>query len=59
MMSFFKRDPVKKLKKIYMLKLEQAMTAQRNGDIRLYSAITFEAEAIMKEIDEIELKNSQ
>ena len=59
MMLFFKKNPVKKLRKVYMLKLEQAMKAQRNGDIRRYSAITFEAEAILKEIDEIELKNSQ
>jgi hypothetical protein len=59
MLSIFKRDPVKKLKKAYMQKLEQAMNAQRNGDIRAYSAITQEAEILHKEITKIEVKNTQ
>lgn len=59
MLSLFKKDPVKKLRKSYMLKLEQAMTAQRNGDIRTYSAITQEAEIIHKEILKLEVKNMQ
>lgn len=59
MLSLFKRDPVKKLKKAYMQKLEQAMNAQRNGDIRTYSAITQEAEILHKEIKKHEVKNLQ
>jgi hypothetical protein len=58
MLSIFKRDPVKKLQKAYVQKLEQAMNAQRNGDIRAYSAITQEAEKLHKEIKKIEMKNT-
>ena len=54
MFSLFKKDPVKKLKKDYMQKLEQAMNAQRNGDIKLYSAITSEADVMHKEIQKLE-----
>ena len=54
MFSFFKSDPVKKLEKQYEAKLEQAMLAQRNGDIKTYSQLTFEAEEIRKQIDEAE-----
>ncbi|MGR6874730.1 DUF6435 family protein [Pseudomonas sp. HK3] len=54
MFSLFKQDPVKKLKKAYMTKLEQAMNAQRNGDIKAYSLITSEAEAIREEIERME-----
>lgn len=54
MFSLFKKDPIKKLRKSYMLKLEQAMNAQRNGDIKLYSAITSEADVMHKEIQRLE-----
>ena len=54
MFSLFKKDPIKKLKKDYMQKLEQAMNAQRNGDIKLYSAITSEADVMHKEIQRLE-----
>jgi hypothetical protein len=54
MFSLFKKDPVKKLKKSYMLKLEQAMNAQRNGDIKAYSYITSEADIMHKEILKLE-----
>lgn len=50
MFSLFKSDPVKKLKKQYAAKLEQAMLAQRNGNIRSYSMITAEAEEIREQI---------
>jgi hypothetical protein len=50
MFSIFKRDPVKKLKKIHAMKLEQAMHAQRSGDIRRYSELTAEADTINQEI---------
>ena len=46
MFSWLKKDPAAKLKKDYLAKLENAMLAQRNGDIRKYSALTAEAEAI-------------
>ena len=54
MLSLFKSDPGKALRKRYQLKLEQAMIAQRNGDIRNYSLITAEAEEIYKEIQKLE-----
>ena len=53
MLSFLKRDPTKKLTKQYYVKLEQAMLAQRKGDIRLYSSITAEAEALKADIDRL------
>ena len=53
MLSFLKRDPTKKLTKQYYDKLEQAMQAQRKGDIRLCSSITAEAEALKVEIDRL------
>jgi hypothetical protein len=50
MFSIFKKDPTKKLGKLYANKLEQAMHAQRRGDIRSYSMITAEAEEINDQI---------
>ncbi|WP_394495800.1 DUF6435 family protein [Shewanella sp. ENK2] len=52
--SIFKQDPIKKLNKAYEAKLEQALYAQRNGDIKSYSMITAEAENIVKQIQELE-----
>ncbi|WP_425608948.1 DUF6435 family protein [Vibrio brasiliensis] len=40
MFSLFKRDSTKKLKNQYPVKLEQAMFAERRGDIRTYSLLT-------------------
>jgi|TARA_B110000881_G_C18489945_1_gene471245 hypothetical protein len=54
MFSIFKKDPIKKLNKAYEAKLEQAMFAQRNGDIKSYSLITAEAEKIAEEIKKLE-----
>lgn len=51
MFSFLKKDPLKKLNKAYYQKLEQAMHAQRNGDMRSYAALTAEAEELNKEIN--------
>jgi hypothetical protein len=51
MFSWFKpKDPLINLNKQYRQKLEQAMHSQRNGDIRTYSALTAEAEAIRENI---------
>lgn len=54
MFSIFKSNPVKKLNKRYEVKLEQAMQAQRNGDIKSYAMITEEAEAIAAQIKVLE-----
>jgi len=59
MFSFFKKDPIKKLNKAYFQKLESAMLAQRNGDIKSYSMITSEAEIIRKELEALELAASK
>lgn len=56
MFGLFKSDPTKKLRKQYDVKLEQAMLAQRKGDIKTYSMLTAEAEGIWAEIEK--LKNS-
>jgi len=52
MFSIFKKDPVAKLQNNYQAVLEQAMQAQRKGDIRLYSELSGKAEGLAKQIDE-------
>lgn len=54
MFGWLKSDPVKKLRKAYDQKLEQAMHAQRNGDIRLYADLTAESEEIWQQIEQLE-----
>lgn len=50
MFSFLKPNPEKKLKKQYAETLEKAMQAQRSGNIRLYSQLSTDADAIYKKI---------
>ena len=54
MFGLFKSDPLKVLQKKYALKLEEGIKAQRNGDIRGYAMITEEAEALYKQIQQLE-----
>jgi hypothetical protein len=54
MFNFLRSDPLKKHQKKYLELLEQAMQAQRKGDIRLYSALTEEAESVAASIEKIE-----
>ncbi len=54
MFSFLKSDPTKKLKKDYEKKLAEAMTAQRNGDIKTYASLISESEKIWSEIQKLE-----
>lgn len=51
MFSIFKKDPVKHLQKQYEQTAEKAFQAQRNGNIRLYSELTAEAEKIRGELE--------
>ena len=51
MFSFLKADPAKKLQKAYQAKLQEAMQAQRNGDIRSYSTLSEEAQALLGQIE--------
>lgn len=55
MFSFLKKDPVQKLNKQYTALLEQALAAQRRGDIRSYSQLTSDAEALGAKIDALKL----
>ncbi|MGB0937142.1 MAG: DUF6435 family protein [Colwellia sp.] len=54
MFSIFKKDPIKKLDKLYESKLEEAMNAQRKGDIKSYSMMTAEAEKIKEQMLELQ-----
>ncbi len=54
MFSFLKPDPLKALRKSYDQKLEQAMQAQRKGDIKTYSLLTAESEVIWQQIEAIQ-----
>ena len=54
MLSLFRRNPARKLESEYRKVLEQALQAQRRGDIRQYSELTAQAEAIAKSLDELE-----
>ena len=53
MFGLFKTDPTKKLQKAYEQKLEQAMHAARNGDMRANATLTEEAEALRVEIERV------
>lgn len=51
MFGLFKKDPIQKLEIEYANILEKAVEAQRNGNIELYSQLSFDAEKILNEID--------
>lgn len=53
-MGLFTRDPVKKLNKAYQQKLEAAMHAMHNGDIRKNAELFVEAEKLREEIEKLE-----
>ena len=57
MFGMFKSSPLKKWQKEHESLLTQAFQAQRNGDIRQYSMLTAEAEALREKIEE--LKNGE
>ena len=59
MFSFLKPDPVKKLRKVYDVKLEQGMQAQRKGDIKSFAMLSAEAEKIWSEIEVLEAKKTK
>jgi hypothetical protein len=54
MFSLFKGDPIKKLTKQRLQKLEQAMQAQRNGDMCRFAELSDEAEKLMKQIEQLQ-----
>ncbi|MEC8080981.1 MAG: DUF6435 family protein [Pseudomonadota bacterium] len=59
MLSLFKSNPTKKLEKRHSELLEQAMQAQRKGDIRTYSMLTAEAEEVNEQIKALDAQKSQ
>ena len=54
MFGFFKKDPMKKLRQQYDQKLEQAMLAQRSGNLRLFADLTAESEALWQQVVALE-----
>ena len=47
----FQKNPAKGLRKQYSQLVEKAFQAQRNGNIRLYSELTVEAEEVRSELE--------
>lgn len=54
MFGLFKKDPVKQLKKEYVALTEQAMQAQRRGDIEGYSELATKADKLYQELQSLE-----
>jgi len=53
MFGMFRKSPVKKLEQEHGVLLTKAFNAQRNGDIRQYSILTAEAEALREKIENL------
>ena len=51
MFGMFKKSPLKQWSKDHEALLTKAFQAQRDGNIRLYSALTAEAEALRESIE--------
>ncbi len=51
MFGFLRGSPEKKLQQQHQALLTKAFEAQRNGNIRLYSTLTAEAEAVREKIE--------
>lgn len=58
MFGWLKPDPVKKLRKAYDQELEQAMHAQRNGDMRLFADLTAESEELWQKIEQLQQQHA-
>ncbi len=53
MFRLFNRSPLKKWEKEHGVLVTRAFQAQRNGDIRQYSTLTAEAEALREKIENL------
>ena len=53
MCGLLTRSPLKKFQKEHEELLTRAFQAQRNGDIRLYSTLTAEAEGLREKIEKL------
>jgi len=57
MFSIFRSDPLKKLRKQYNQKLEQAMLAQRKGDMAAFASLSEEADGLWQQIQQTEAQS--
>ena len=53
MFGLFKKSPLKKWEKERDILVTRAFQAQRNGNIRLYSSLTSDAEKLREKIEEL------
>ncbi len=53
MFGLFKKSPLKKWEKERDVLVTRAFQAQRNGNIRLYSSLTSDAEKLREKIEEL------
>ena len=53
MLGMFRKSPLKKWEQEHGVLLTRAFNAQRNGDIRQYSTLTAEAEAVREKIENL------
>ena len=53
MFGMFRKSPLKKWEQEHSILLTKAFNAQRNGDIRQYSTLTAEAEALREKIENL------
>lgn len=58
MLSFLRRDPGRRLQKLYEKKVQEAYQAQQNGNVRQYSLLTAEASKLKEELDAVRLAES-
>jgi len=54
MFGLFRKNPLEKLEKGYQDKLQQAMEAQRSGNIQRYAELSEEADGIYQKIKALE-----
>jgi len=54
--GLFKKSPLKKLKAEHKALLTKAFHAQRNGDVRAYSLLTADAEAVREKIEALKAR---
>ena len=58
MFGFFKNSPLKKLEAEHKALLTKGFHSQRNGDVRAYSFLTAEAEAVREKIEALKAGES-
>ena len=59
MLRLFNSSPLRKWQNQHKALATRAFKAQRNGNIRLYSSLTAEAEALREKIDTLKANHSQ